>query len=84
TEKCLVGLEMLERGIARQGHGVHMGGAEVGRVTSGTFCPTLEKAMAMAYVSSKAAQIGTDLEVEVRKKRLAARVVSLPFYRRPR
>jgi len=78
----LVGFEVLDRGIARQGHAVWMDGRVVGEVTSGTFCPTLEKAVGMAYVPVEAAETGNELEIEVRKRKLRGRLVNLPFYRR--
>jgi aminomethyltransferase len=80
----LVGFEVEGRGIARQGHGVVSGGAAVGRVTSGTWSPTFEKALGMAYVPPALAAPGTRLALDVRGKTLPAVVVELPFYRRPR
>ncbi len=80
----LVGLEMSGPGIARHGYGVHAGGEEVGRVTSGTRTPFLEKAIALAYVPAAGAAPDTGYEVDVRGRRVPARVVSLPFYKRPR
>ena len=53
-------------------------------MTSGTFSPTLQKAIAMAYVDPASAAVGTALQVDVRGKPEAARIVSLPFYRRPK
>jgi aminomethyltransferase len=80
----LVGFEVEGRGIARQGHGVVSEGAAVGRVTSGTWSPTFEKALGLAYVPPALAATGTRLALDVRGKTLPARVVELPFYRRPR
>jgi aminomethyltransferase len=80
----LVGLEMLDRAIARQGYPVLVDGEPVGRVTSGTHTPFLKKAIAMAYVPSWAAEPGRVLEVEIRGRRAAARVSPMPFYKRPR
>jgi aminomethyltransferase len=81
--KRLIGFEVEGRGIARQGHKVVApGGGEVGVVTSGTFSPTLEKAIGMAHVESAFAATGTPIEIDVRGKRVAARVVALPFYKR--
>jgi len=77
-----VGLELEGKRIGREGSAVLSGGAEVGRVTSGTFSPTLEKAVAMAYVEPALAAAGTACEVDVRGKAAPAKVVSLPFYRR--
>jgi glycine cleavage system T protein (aminomethyltransferase) len=80
----LVGFEVEGRGIARQGHGVFSGDRAVGSVTSGTWSPTFEKALGMAYVPPEMAAPGTPLTLDVRGKALPARVVELPFYRRPR
>jgi aminomethyltransferase len=79
-----VGLELEGKRIAREGAAVLAGGATVGKVTSGTFAPTLNKALAMAYVAPEHGAVGTALTVDVRGKAEAARVVPLPFYRRPR
>jgi aminomethyltransferase len=80
----LVGFEVQGRGIARQGHTVVSDGGAVGTVTSGTWSPTFEKALGMAYVPPEMAAPGTPLALEVRGKPLPAAVVELPFYRRPR
>ena len=84
VERRLVGFEVAGRGIAREGHGVLHDGREVGRVTSGTWSPTFEKALGMAYVPVELAEPGTAIELEVRGRRLPAEVVALPFYKRPR
>ena len=81
VSKRLVGLEMLERGIARHGYPVLSDGKVVGEVTSGTKSPTLGKAIALAYVPKKLAKVGQKLEVEIRGKNYAAIVVKRPFYR---
>lgn len=80
----LIGFEIEGRGIARQGHGVVVNGETVGAVTSGTWSPTFEKAIGMAYVPIAHASVGSAVEIEVRGKRLPARVVETPFYRRAR
>jgi aminomethyltransferase len=82
TERRLVGFEVEGRGIARQGHAVISDGEKVGEVTSGTWSPTFEKALGMAYVPHSLAAPGTELALEVRGKLLTARVVELPFYKR--
>ncbi len=79
----LVGFEVRGRGIARQGHVVVSEDREVGAVTSGTWSPTLEKAVGMAYVPTELRAPGVELELEVRGRRLQGVVVDLPFYRRP-
>ena len=78
----LVGFHVEGRGIARQGHKVVADGEEVGFVTSGTFSPTLEKALGMAYVPVSMATAGTPLSLDVRGKLIPAVVVDLPFYKR--
>lgn len=77
-----IGLELSGRRIAREGSLLYHGDMEVGRVTSGTFSPTLEKSIAMAYVPTELAETGTRLEVDIRGQREPATVTPLPFYRR--
>jgi aminomethyltransferase len=79
-----VGLELQGKRIAREGAAVTVGGKEIGRVTSGTRTPTLNKALAMAYVDPAYAAVGTAVEVDVRGNSEPARVVPLPFYKRPK
>ncbi len=76
-----VGLELASKRIAREGALVFAGNEQVGRVTSGTFSPTLEKSIAMAYVPAAQAAVGTILTIDIRGQREAAKVVKLPFYR---
>jgi aminomethyltransferase len=80
----LVGFEVQGRGIARQGHTVlsQEGGEAVGAVTSGTWSPTFEKALGMAYVPVATSAPGTPLTLDVRGKAVPAVVVDVPFYRR--
>ena len=80
-KRRLVGLEMDGRYIARHGYRVIFEGKTVGEVTSGTLAPTLEKAIALAYVSKSLSQLGQQLEVEIRGKTYPAKVVKKPFYR---
>ncbi len=82
--KRLVGLSVTGRGIARHGHRVFVGDRLSGVVTSGTHSPTLGHAIAMAYVAPSDAEPGTMVAVEIRDQPVAAEVVQLPFYRRPR
>jgi aminomethyltransferase len=77
-----VGLELAGRRIAREGALVYAGQEHVGRVTSGTFSPTLEKSIAMAYVPAVQSAIGTALTIDIRGQREPASVVKLPFYKR--
>jgi aminomethyltransferase len=80
----LVCLVMDEAGVPRHDQAVLVGGSPVGRVTSGTKSPTLGHFIAMAYVPTAHAEVGTAVEVEIRGRRHAARVVPRPFYRRSR
>ena len=80
----LVGLELVGSRPARENCEVLADGKPVGRVTSGTFSPTLQKPIAIAYVSPEVAQPATELTIDVRGRAEPARVVKLPFYRRPR
>lgn len=80
----LVGLEMIDRGIPRTHYPVFAEGLEepIGEVTTGTQAPTLKKNLGMAILASRYAEPGTFLEIDIRGKRLKAKVVPLPFYRR--
>jgi len=83
VKRTLVGLETIERGIARDGYRVFdLAGEEIGVVTSGSPSPTLCKNIALAYVPPAFAAIGTVLSVEVRAQRIKAQVVPTPFYKR--
>lgn len=79
-----VGLEVDGKRAAREGSLVLHDGAEVGRVTSGTFSPTLQKVIAMAYVAPDQSALGTNLQVDIRGDKANAVVVKLPFYQRPK
>jgi aminomethyltransferase len=78
--KKLVGVQMVEKGIPRQGYEIqdHMG-ATIGKVTSGTQSPSLGKAIAMAYVNAPYTAIDTQVYIKVRDKLLTAKVVKMPF-----
>jgi aminomethyltransferase len=83
--RSLVGLEMVERGIARDGFKVlDISGKEIGYVTSGSPSPFLKKNIALAYVPTKFAEVGTQVKVEVRGQGVGAVVVPTPFYKRPK
>jgi aminomethyltransferase len=79
-----VGLEPAGRRAAREGAAVLRDGQPIGRVTSGTVTPTLNKAIAMAYVDPAHAAVGISCTVDVRGKAEEARIVELPFYSRPK
>jgi aminomethyltransferase len=79
-KRKLVGLEMADRSVARHGYPVVRDGRRIGEVTSGTFGPSVEKSIAMAYVETPASAIGTELGVEIRGQARSARVVKTPFH----
>jgi glycine cleavage system T protein (aminomethyltransferase) len=81
--RTLVGFEMLDKRIGRDGYRVEAAGKGVGRVTSGCPSPTLKKNIGMAYVPPNSAALGTDLEIDIRGQKAAARIIPLPFYKRP-
>ena len=81
----LVGLEMIERGIGRDGYTVFsIDGKRLGEITSGSPSPFLKKNIAMAYVPVDSAALDTEVAVEIRGQMVKAKVVPLPFYKRPR
>ena len=77
-----VGLELDGRRVPRAGSLVLAAGNEIGTVTSGTFSPTFERPIAMAYIQPTAASVGDQVSVDIRGQLYDARVVPLPFYRR--
>lgn len=80
--KKLVGFEMSDRGIARDGYPVLIDGKVVGHVTSGSPAPFLKKNIGLAYVPPQYAEVGREIQVEIRGKTALARTVPLPFYKR--
>lgn len=83
--RTLVGLEMIERGIARDGYRcMNESGEPIGIVTSGSPSPTLCKNIALAYVPPAFAALGTPILVEIRAQKCRAQVVATPFYKRPK
>jgi len=79
-ERRLIALELLQRGVPRQGCSILSGGEDVGVVTSGNFSPILKKGIALGYIGTDVPDDG--LEVVIRDKRHVARVVEPPFYRK--
>ena len=82
--KKLVGVEMTGRGIARHGYKVFHEKREIGIVTSGTFSPTLNKAISMAFVDVDFSAPDTQIAVAIRDTMTEAKIVKLPFYKRPK
>lgn len=78
----LVGFTLADRAIARHGFPIHHEGETVGRVTSGSFAPTLEQSIGLALVSAACAQPGQRLAIEIRGREVGGTVTKLPFYKR--
>lgn len=77
-----VGLKVTGRGIAREHNAVYIGEEKIGETTSGTHCPYLGGAFAMAMVAADKAETGAQVEIDVRGRRIAAEIVPLPFYKK--
>jgi aminomethyltransferase len=83
--RTLIGVEMIERGIARDGYRILNGeNQEIGYVTSGSYAPFLKKNIALVYVPPEFSALGTELQVEIRNQGVKAKVVPTPFYKRPK
>jgi aminomethyltransferase len=82
VSRKLVGFEMIDRGIARADYKVFKYGREIGDVTSGTFAPTLNKAVGLAFVPVIYSEPGNEIDIRIRERAVKAKVVKLPFYRR--
>ncbi len=84
-KRTLVGLEMVERGIARDGYRIlNDSDQEIGYVTSGSYAPFLKKNIALAYVPPERSALGSEVLVEIRGQGVKARVVPTPFYKKPK
>lgn len=78
--RVLVGFEMVEKGVPREGYTVLVDGAAVGKVTTGMFSPTTRSYLGMAYLPREAALLGTEVEILIREKPVKAHLVKRPFY----
>src|SRR5262249_5123338 len=82
-QRALVGIEMVERGIAREGYRVlDSARREIGYVTSGSYAPFLKQNIGLAYVPPEWSDLGKELLVEIRGQGVKAKVVPTPFYKR--
>ena len=79
-ERILVGFELMDRGVARDGYPVLHDGQEVGVVTTGMFSPTTSHYLGMALVSHQTSQIGTEIGIQIRERVVRAKIVKRPFY----
>lgn len=78
----LAGFELTGRGIARHGYPVFVDGEEFGTVTSGTYSPYLNKSIGMTYLPLEKTAIGTEFEIGIRNKKVSAKVVETPFFKK--
>lgn len=83
-KRRLVGLQMMDRAIPRQGFPIFQQGREVGFITSGSFAPSLNCTIALGLVDTPYGQVGEEVEVLIRGHKYRAQVIPLPFYRRSR
>jgi len=81
VKRKLAGLEMLERGIARSGYPLFKNDMNIGRVTSGTRSPSLDRSIALGYVAMEHAGLGNVIDVGIRSRKVPAKIVAIPFYR---
>lgn len=79
----LVGFEMLDKRIGRDGYRIQIERRDAGRVTSGGPAPFLKKNIGMAYVPPESSAIGTEIEISIRGQAAPAKIIPLPFYKRP-
>ena len=78
----LIGFELLDRGIPRQGYNiVNDSGVTIGRVTSGTMAPSLKKGIGMGYIATEFSTVGTNINIQIRKNSVPAVVINPPFYK---
>ncbi len=79
ARRRLIGFEMVDRAVARHGYRVLHGGRVVGQVTSGSYGPSVDRYIGMAYVEAPLAGVGSEIDVDVRERPQRARVVKTPF-----
>lgn len=82
VERKLIGVEMIERGVCRSEYVIYDNEHPIGSLTSGAPSPTLHKNIGMGYVVAAHAKIGEEVAIDIRGKKVAARIVALPFYKR--
>ncbi|MGC6480358.1 MAG: glycine cleavage system aminomethyltransferase GcvT [Flavobacteriaceae bacterium] len=84
TAHRLVGFAMEERGIPRQGYSIlNVEGQPIGQVSSGTQSPSLNQGIGLGFVESDYSAVGSTIKIQIRKKQLSAKVVKLPFWKKP-
>ena len=82
VRRKIVGFELVEKGIARPHYPVYIDNEKVSEVRSGSFSPFFQKSIGLTYLPVEHAEIGTEFAIDIRGKRIKARVVPTPFYKR--
>jgi len=82
VSRKLVGFKMLERGIPRSEYPVYVDDTEIGKVTSGTFAPTLKENIGICLIDIEYSKVGNIIDIGIRNKRLKAEIIQTPFYKR--
>ena len=82
--KRLVAFELLSKAVPRHGMKIKADGMEIGEISSGNLSPILQKGIGLGFVLSSYAEVGTTVDVEIRGRSVSAKVVKLPFYRKPK
>ena len=82
VKRKLIGFEMIDRGIPRHDYEiVNEAGEVIGKVTSGTQAPSLQKAIGMGYIEKAQSKEGTEIYINIRNNKIKAKVVKFPFYK---
>ncbi|HSQ35698.1 MAG TPA: glycine cleavage system aminomethyltransferase GcvT [Candidatus Binatia bacterium] len=82
VRRLLIGFELEDKGIARHGCPIFVGDREFGTVTSGTLVPFLKKPIGLTYLPVENSEIGSEFQIDIRGRRVTAKVVKTPFYKR--
>ena len=82
VQRKSIGIEMIDKGIPRTGYPVFVNDKQIGHITSGTQSPTLKKNIGLALINATFAELGQEVEIEIRNKRLKAITIATPFYKR--
>jgi len=78
-EKKLIGFKLIGRGIPRHGYDINIDEKKIGRVTSGSFSPSLDENIGLGYVDVEEAEIGNEIEIMIRNRKVEAEIVKTPF-----
>ncbi|UCC18787.1 MAG: glycine cleavage system aminomethyltransferase GcvT [Promethearchaeota archaeon] len=81
TERVLVGINLIDRGILRENYKIYKDSDEIGFITSGGYSPTLGKTIGLGLIKNQYKEVGAEIKIEIRNKLLRGKVVSTPFYR---